>query len=50
MSHDGLQHVNKDSSTSMPIDIPSQKILDETVQLIMAETTNENRDEKTLYI
>ena len=49
MSHDGLQHVNKDSSTSMPIDIPSQKILDETVQLIMAETTNEIGDEKDSF-
>ena len=49
VSHDGLQHVNKDSSTSMPIDIPSQKILDETVQLIMAETTNEIGDEKDSF-
>lgn len=49
VSHDGLQHVNKDSSTSMPIDIPSQKILNETVQLIMAETTNEIGDEKDSF-
>lgn len=49
VSHDGLQHVNKDSSTSMPIDIPSQKILDETVQLIMAETTNEIGNEKDSF-
>ncbi|MGP1534424.1 MAG: McrB family protein [Dialister pneumosintes] len=49
VSHDGLQHVNKDSSTSMPIDIPSQKILDETVQLIMAETMNEIGDEKDSF-
>ena len=49
VSHDGLQHVNKDSSTSMPIDIPYQKILDETVQLIMAETTNEIGDEKDSF-